>query len=186
MKIVAMVRFNNDWAYVFDEAPSLKYREEMHGGGRFLVGQDGPFFDFLQYEKPKGRSKAFAGRTLRLPMEDGTVWKVKDSWWQTTSPIGGMAKITHSTVAELKRCYVFYGAYCDAKLLQKAIAEYENRTSGPYGHRAGGYRYDYYDFEKIIKFDDLMTSKLRESIYFEKTKGHLVKKVKDFARKVAA
>lgn len=181
MKIIAMVRFNDNWAYVFDEPISLKYREEVHDGTRYLIGQSGPFFDFLKYEKSAGRFKAFAGRPLTLHMVDGTTQIVKNDWWSCGNPLGETQHITYSTVAELKRCYVYSGGECHAAALQEMTEEYDNRTSKPYGHRAGGYRYDYYDYEKIINFDDLRTSLFATKRRMERGKRHLIKNVKVWA-----
>jgi len=186
MKIVAMVRFNNSWAYVFDEPVSLKYREEIHDKRRYLIGQDGPFYSFLRYEKSGPTWKAFAGRPMQLRMEDGTVRTVKDDWWSCESPIGPMSSITYSTVDELKKCYVYTGASCKSDELEELIDEYENRKSEPYGHRAGGYRYDYEDFRKIINFDDLRKKAWREEAHLKKANSHLIRSVKEWAAKAKA
>lgn len=184
MKIVAMVRFNNDWAYVFDEPICLKYREETHDGQLYLIGQSGPFYDFLKFQRASGRFKAFAGRKFTLNMEDGTQRVIQDDWWSCGSPIGPLTHITHSSIKSLKKCYVYAGGNCNQEALQTMVDEYDNRTSEPYGHRTGGYRYDYYDYKKVIEFDDLRSKQLREQRYFEKTKSHLVQKVKDLSKLV--
>jgi len=174
MKIVAMVRFNNKWAYVFDEEISFRYREEVIDGNRFLIGRNGPFLTCLQYQKASGSMRAFAGRKMTLQMEDGSLRDVQNDWWHCVSPFENIVSITCSTIDSLKRCYVYSGADCDASVLNELISEYENRTRPPYSFADGGYRYPYYDFEKVIKYAD-ETRRLREKISkLERDKKNLI------------
>lgn len=183
MKIIAMVRFNSHWAYVFDEPVSFKYREETIEGKRFLIGRSGPFFDILRYKKATASFKAFAGREFSIEMEDGAIRKIKDDWWSSGSPFDDVINITYGTIENLKRCYVFSGGHVFKHTLERMVEEYENRISGPYGYRAGGWRYDYYDFEKVIKFDDERRRYFREKRHLETANKHLIRNVKAWAER---
>ncbi|MCA1298005.1 hypothetical protein [Stappia indica] len=181
MKIVAMVRFNKKWAYVFDAPVCFQYSEETINGVRYLIGRDGPFVRALQYEKAQGRFKAFAGAEITLSMADGSSRTVKDDWWSVVPPFSGVTAITYNTVDELKRCYVYMGGCVETGALESLVSEYETRTSGPYGHPAGGWRYGYYDFEKVIKFDDIRRNALRKQFHLERANKHLVRHAKSWA-----
>lgn len=181
MKIVAMVRFNAGWAYVFDAPVIFRHSEETINGVRYLIGRDGPFVKALRYEKARGGLKAFAGAEITLDMADGSSRTVKDDWWHVAPPCNGVASITYNTVDELKRCYVYRGACVETSALEALVSEYETRTSGPYNHPAGGWRYDYYDFQKVITFDDMRGNAIRKQFRLETAKKHLVSQVKTWA-----
>lgn len=51
MKIIAIVKFDDEWAYVFDKDSPIKYTEKNIDGARYLVGESPPLYDFLKYEK---------------------------------------------------------------------------------------------------------------------------------------
>lgn len=154
MKIVAMVRMNSGFAYVFDEPIQLKYHREVIDGCAYLIGKHGPFRSFLKYRRSRGRNdRAFAGRTLRLRGHNGVTVRVKNHWWNCADPRGETISIAASTVDELKQCYVFSGCSCDPEALQEMVDEYNNRTCAPYNWVDGGYIYPYRDFERVITFE---------------------------------
>ncbi|WP_417814080.1 hypothetical protein [Thalassospira alkalitolerans] len=186
LKIVAMVRFNKGWAYVFDRQISFKYREETHGVSRLLVGRDGPIFDLLQYSKAGRHAKAFAGREFSLRMEDGSIRNLKDDWWSCGPPNEyDVTRITFSNITDLKRCYVYYGGYCDPEILAEMESEYENRVDRN-GNRAGGWRYDYYDFEKVICYDDMRARMLKDVRHAERATASVIKEAKRWSQLVKA
>ncbi|MGK0207576.1 MAG: hypothetical protein ACI8ZA_001572, partial [Gammaproteobacteria bacterium] len=150
LKIVALVRFNSDVAVVFNKRPNYVYERK----GDLLYAIDGPFVSCFQYEEPSRAFKAFAGRSFDLPMKDGTTTKCNGQWWDKgLNKLSAMLEInlqhlTMGTVEKLKQCYVFSGTSCNADVINKMISEYK------------GCIYPYWDYEKIIKFDDLFREKI--------------------------
>lgn len=186
LKILAMVRFNNEWAYVFNRPTRLLYREEVIDGRRYLVGRDGPICSFLAYGRDP-HSKAFAGRELNLLMEDGSVRIVKDVWWSCASPLKGMTRIPHSDQGRLRTCYVFSACYCEQEALDAMIHEYEERRGNtPFRFPDGGYRYPYWEYEKVLRYDS-DTRRLREEVYrLERDKKNLIAEARRQAQRAAA
>ena len=175
MKIVALVRFNSGLALVLDQPVELKYRLEKIDGNRYLVGEHGPFRSFLGYRRSRGRNdRAFAGRTLELTAHNGVTIRVKDHWWSCGDPTNQTTSVTFGTIPELQKCYVFSGARCEPEALQAMLDEYNNRTSEPYGWPDGGYIYPYWDFEKVINYNET-TQRLRKEIRrLERAKRSLI------------
>lgn len=186
LKILAMVRFNNKWAYVFNRPTRLLYREELIDGRRYLVGRDGPLCSFLVYGRDP-HSKAFAGREFTLPMEDGSERKVKDVWWSCASPHPGHISITSSDQDTLRSCYVFSGCSCERAALEAMVQEYEERRGNtPFRFPDGGYRYPYWEYEKVLKYDS-ETRKLRARIFrLERDKKNLIAEARRQAARAAA
>ena len=76
------------------------------------------------------------------------------------------------SLEELKKCYVFSGCYCDADKLEKLKSEYY----GPI--------YQYWDYEKIIKYDQMRRKDFDKLYYEKRAKKNLIKKVKELSIKV--
>lgn len=184
MRIEAMVRINRDWAYVFDRPISFCYQKEKIDGTTYLIGRDGPFVTALYYQRSKGRNdRAFAGRTLNLISESGVRFRIKDHWWSTLPPFPGLASISWGTPEQLKKCYVFTGgATCDATVLNEMIEEYENRTKPPYGFPAGGFRYDYWEYEKVLQFNNLRREAIYTELKLKRDKKNLIAQCKRLAK----
>ena len=158
IKILAAVRFNKGRACVFNRSPVLKY--ERHGN--FLIGRDGPFVNTYSYGTPSKNWEAFAGAKFNIPMVDGSVTKAFGQWWHSSSR--GAVSVTYSTIESLKRCYVYTGVSCDPEHLKLLVENYMSEK---------GFYYDYYDFEKIINYDDLLSKKLTRERYFKRAIAHL-------------
>ncbi len=135
-KVIAVVKFNDDEALVLNRPIEMIYEED----GRSYVGTDGPFKDFLAYGGSSGNMKAFAGRELSLTMKDGSVRKIKDNWWATWKK--GYKDVVVKDLEGLKRCYVFNSAH----ITPEDYAALRESYTGPV--------YPYWDYEKIIKYDD--------------------------------
>lgn len=174
LKIEAIVKFNTGYAYVFNRNPDYKYQAE----GNILWAKDGPFYSCYKYETPSGRFQAFAGRKFELNMIDGTVTKCNGQWWD-----GGLGELidklkldlidlTMQTREELKKCYVFFGTSCDHNELEKLKSKYY------------GVVYEYWDYEKVIKFDDMRHRYIKREIYNDTAKSHLILKVKELHKHV--
>ena len=163
IKILAAIRFNKRRAYAINRMPSLKYTR----CGDLLIGRDGPFAATLKYEKPTKWGKAFAGRKFNIPMVDGSITEASGQWWHVGTK--GAIPVTINTIESLKRCYVYIGSNCDPDHWQKLVDEYESTK---------GFYYDYYDYEKLITYDDLISDKFKQKRYFERAKGHLIDQVR--------
>ena len=175
LKIVALVKFNENVAVVFNRSPNYIYEKK----GDLLYAIDGPFVSCFQYEEPSIAFKAFAGREFELPMKDGTVTKCNGQWWDKgIDKLSGILNVklqhlTMGTVEKLKKCYVFSGTSCNAEPINKMISEYK------------GCIYPYWDYEKVIKYDDLFREKIRRVAKLEKDKRHLVNQCKSLSNRSA-
>jgi len=180
LKIVAMVRFNSDKAYVFNRSPEFVYRRE----GNYLYAIDGPFMSVYKYSAPSKNWQAFGGRKFTLKLLDGGVEECNGQWWDDgyeflKEKVGiTITHVTISTVERLKKCYVFNSGTMDYNILNKMIEEYTVGNTG--------YYYNYYDYEKVITYDKLRSSfyererKLREEIkYHKNAKRCIIKNIKN-------
>ncbi|GKW27802.1 hypothetical protein AB6D34_09245 [Pectobacterium brasiliense] len=162
LSIVAVVSMNDGEALVLNRELELVY-EKMPNGD--YVGEDGPFKNLLFFRHGSGSSKAFAGRELVLKMKDGTLNKIKNHWWH------GLLKDTQSVFAcdidSLKKCYVFSGGFSVNKEEFDAL---RSTYTGPV--------YPYWDYEKIIKFDDMRNDLYKRLWHEEKRVKELIKQVK--------
>lgn len=179
MKILTSVRFNNTKAYVLDKSPDYIYYKL---GNDIIYGTDGLFYICYKYERPSNSFKAFGGREFKITLNTGEVINCNGQWWS-----GGEVKlekelglklthITYNTTEELKKCYVYYGACVDYNKLKDLLEE----TGELYYH-------DYYDYEKIIKYQDIWNNrreeekKLNKKIEkLQKDKNILISKIKSF------
>ena len=155
--VVAVVKFNAGEALVLNRPIRFVYEKV----GNDFVGKDGPFKDFLYYSRGGGSFVAFAGRTLSLQMDDGTVCNVKDHWWHGT-PEGCVDAII-GDVESLQRCYVFRSGSIQKEAYQALRDTYT------------GCVYPYLDYEKII------THQVRTRMWLHEMgrRSALVKKVKE-------
>lgn len=150
MKILEVVKINNRFGFVVDEAAPLVYREEFVFDQAFkctehlLVGEsaDGRM-DFLMHHN-YGSMKAFAGRELTIQMEDGTQRTIKDVWWSAGASAWAaehdveLHGFSYNTLDNMIDCYVFYASIMRAVCLQELINEfYETHPDyAPWDHDA--------------------------------------------------
>lgn len=150
MKILEVVKINNRFGFVVDEAAPLVYREQLvydrvfKRHERMLIGEssDGRM-DFLTYHN-YGSMKAFAGRELHIQMEDGTQRTIKDVWWSEGAAryeeANGihMSDFSYGTLDDMIDCCVFYAGIMRAERLQELINEfYETHPNySPWDHDA--------------------------------------------------
>ncbi|MFU2318955.1 hypothetical protein [Rahnella sp. PCH160] len=160
LKVVAVVQFNKEEALVFNRPVSFTY--EL--AGKDYVGTDGPLTNYLYFERAGGYFKAFAGSELTLNMKDGSVQKIKDHWWHGTKK--DQIDIAVGDVDSLKKCYVFSSASVSKSEFQALRDTYE------------GCIYPYWDYEKVIKFDDMRKSLYRSVFHGEKRIKALIGEVK--------
>lgn len=146
MKIIDIVKFNDGYAYVLNERPTMKYHEEMVPSNltgkmqRMLVGQnEAGMMDFLTYGNELPYAKAFAGREFEILMEDGSKRKIKDVWWDSGSTSWmkkhnvELVDFTHNTFDELVNCFVFFSGTARKDVLQKLLDDFydENKKYKP-------------------------------------------------------
>lgn len=137
LKVVAVVAVNKGEALVLNRAIRFVYERD----GKSFIGADGPFRDVLRYERAVYSGKAFGGREFSILMADGSTEKLKDHWW--SSMARDTVSISYGNVEALKKCYVFRGGSCIAPDDLAALrATYT------------GCVYPYWDYEKVIKYDD--------------------------------
>ena len=150
MKIMEIVKVNNGFGFVVDEAAPLVYHEEFVFDQAFkrtehmLIGEsaDGRM-DFLVHEN-YGSMKAFAGRELTIQMEDGTQRKIKDVWWSAGASAWAaehdveLRDFSYGTLDGMIDCCVFFASIMRAERLQELINEfYETHPDySPWDHDA--------------------------------------------------
>lgn len=141
-KIIAIVKFNDHFAYVLEKKPELKYTKYEN---ITIVGTDGCICECYGYERPSGSWKAFAGRKFDLELTDGTTEHCYGQWWDSVTRKARevindkIIRITARDVAGLRRCYVFTGYYAKEKEIEKLRSEYTGKI------------YGYDEYEKILK-----------------------------------
>lgn len=167
-QIIAKVKFNSSVAVVLSEEPKLKYYRQ----GDLMWGTDGLFYQCYYYEKPWGGFKAFAGRKFTITLETGEAIECNGQWWAGSHKKIG--KIVHADIVDvtaksidgLKQCYVFAGYQADY-LKFKRFVEAARVTL-----------YEYWDYEKVIRYDDMRKNLYRRISNLERAKRALVKEVK--------
>ena len=160
LKVVAVVQFNSDEALVFNRPVNFTY--ELIG--KDYIGTDGPLMDALYYSHGSGSFRAFAGRELTLTMKDGSVSKIKDHWWAGATK--GRISVVVGDIESLKKCYVYGSAQMTPEEYQALRDTYT------------GCVYPYWDYEKIIKHDDMRKDLYRRLHHEEKRVKSLIREVK--------
>lgn len=161
MKIIAVVEFNKGEAFVLNRAPKFLYERQ----GNDLIATDGPFTAVYRYELPCGRFKAFAGREFDIPMLDGSTIKASGQYW--ASGLEGHLEVTWSIEERLRDCYVFFGgAMAKPDELAALRSEYN------------GCVYPYWDYEKVLKFDEMRMKGYRRQRELERALSHVKRNAK--------
>ncbi|UWQ30219.1 hypothetical protein [Leisingera sp. M523] len=163
-KIEAVVKFNRGEAFVLNREPKFIYEFQ----GKDLIARDGPFVDFLQYEAPRGRFKAFAGRELPLPMKDGSSTLAKGQYWSAHLP--GMSSITYNTKEKLLKCYVYFGCMGDPEALKALRDAYTGDV------------YPYYAYEAVIQAPGLRIKAFNAERRFDRAKQHILRNLRSIKR----
>ena len=156
-KVEAIVLMNGEEAFVLNRKPQPVYEFD----GRDLIGRDGPFVDYLYYQAPSGRFKAFAGREFRLPMSDGSTVLANGQYWQGS--LNGTVSTAWGTKDYLKSCYVFSNGAWDARERQRLRDEYKGEV------------YPYWSYEALLKLPDLRVKAFLAKQKFERAKAHILK-----------
>lgn len=160
LAVIAVVQFNDGEALVFNRPMNLTYEQI----GNDYIGSDGPITRALYYSPASGAFKAFAGSELTLQMKDGSVRKIKDHWWAGNP--SGHRNVTVGDISSLKRCYVFTAASMDKEAYQLLRSTYS------------GCVYPYWDYEKIIKYDDMRRDFFRRELKLNCRVKALISEVK--------
>ncbi len=169
-KILAAVEFNDGLAFVLDKKPELKYVKK----DGLMYGKDkhGIFYKCYYYDQPGKNWQAFAGRKFSIELENGEIEECHGQWWH-----GGQSLVereegvklgsgTLNTTDALKNCYVYYGYEVDVDKYEEFISTY----NGPI--------YRYYDYKKVLKYDDLRISGYRRAEKLVKDKECLIKEIR--------
>jgi hypothetical protein len=168
-KILAKVKFNSSIAIVIDSAPRLEYIKT----DGIIYGTDGLFYNCYYYDSPGPNWKAFAGRKFDIHLKNGQVEHCYGQWWhgghkKVGKMVGAnLCHITYQTLDRLKSCYVFTGDSVDESKWSDFLSSFDVPL------------YEYWDYEKIIKYDDMRSSLLSKILKLEKDKRHLVNTVKN-------
>lgn len=160
LKVIAVVQFNKGEALVLNRKVSFIYEQV----GNDFIGTDGPFVNGLYYSRASGSFKAFAGSELTLKMHDGTEKKIKDHWWAGTKT--GFIDAVVGDINSLKKCYVFGSASMRKEDYDELRSSYT------------GCVFPYWDYEKVIKFDDMRKSLYARVFHGEKRIKALINEVK--------
>ncbi len=160
LKVIAVVQFNKGEALVLNRPVNFTYEQV----GNDFIGTDGPVTRSLFYSRASSAFQAFAGREITLNMKDGSQKKIKDHWWAGTPE--GRIDVILGDIESLKKCYVFYPGEMtaeDYKALRESYA---------------GCVYPYWDYEKVIKYDDVRMDLYRRLWHEEKRVKSLIREVK--------
>ena len=134
MKILKMyaVRSYGHTSYrcVVDEIPTLTYEQVPDGsyvGSAFDKQGNVLLSDYLFYRP--GTQNAFAGRELTLTMKDGTISKIKDSWWDKGAypEHGKFVSVGLGTIDKLRNCYGYAGYNIEIQAFEKMLVDYYQR-----------------------------------------------------------
>jgi hypothetical protein len=168
-QIIAKVRLNGSLAAVLSEKPKLKYYRH----GNFVWGTDDIFYQCYYLEYPQGRFMAFAGRKFTITLQTGEIIECDGQWWHGGHKEIGkivhadLVDVTAKDIASLKECYVFSGYFAD-HLKFKRLMEAASQVS----------IFEYYDYQKVIDYDDMRKSLYRKINGLVSAKKSLIKEIK--------
>ncbi|WOJ09116.1 hypothetical protein [Citrobacter koseri] len=160
LKVVSVVQFNKGEALVLNRPANFIYEQI----GNDYIGTDGPLTRALYYSRASAAFRAFAGSELTLMMTDGSVRKIKDHWW--AGHMAGHVDAVVGDIESLKKCYVFGPA-------QMTLEEYQALRE-----TYTGCVYPYWDYERVIKFDDMRRDLHRRLFHEERRVRALIAEVK--------
>jgi hypothetical protein len=160
LKVVAVVQFNKGEALVLNRPVNFTYQKV----GNDYIGSDGPLTRALYYSRASAAFRAFAGSELTLQMIDGSVQKIKDHWWSGVP--SEHIDVVVGDVESLKKCYVFGSASIRGQDLQTLRESYT------------GCVYPYWDYEKVIKYNDVRMDLYRKLCHEQRRVKSLVSEVK--------
>lgn len=146
MEIIAVVKFNNGEAFVFDEIPDLVYTKY---GNDTIIGESGPFYTCYGYSKPSDGFKAFGGRKFDITLSDGTTEHCYGQWWDGVTNLAKkelnidgvertLIRVTAEDFKTLTNCYVYCGFYAIESEMREMRKKYDGKV------------YEYYEFENEV------------------------------------
>lgn len=129
IKIEAIVKSEHQIFYVLNRPLQMYYTKIDH---ETIIGEDEGVLRFYKFELPTSRFKAFAGHKFTLPLTDGSVEECHGQWWDDMTKSARelyegveLRRFVYNTKQELKNCYVYYGAICEKKWLEKLLSGYK-------------------------------------------------------------
>lgn len=139
MKLLAVVRFNDGYAFVFDNNIEFEYNKFDNSN---IIGEWNGIYHCYAKRYENG-FKAFSNREFDIKLKDGNIEHCKGQWWDDYSylkkNISDLICCTYSSIDSLCECYVFTGAYISEKLYNELISSYSGKI----------YEYDEYRNEVI-------------------------------------
>jgi len=168
MKITALVKMNGKPVPVFDMIPPFKYKQ-VDG---LIYGTNELLYVCYYHNKPSKTFQAFGGQKFKINLHNGKTIKCNGQWWDggyglLSKRLGiVLTQTAASTTEKLKCCYVFSGVHADRNRLYGLIQQYD----GPI--------YPYWEYEKILKYDDMRLRAFNERTVLERAKKNLIKKAK--------
>lgn len=177
IKAVAKVEMNNGIALVLNRMPIFKYERFEN----LLYANDGGFVSVYYYEKPSRSFQAFGGRKFDLHLLNGETVHCDGQWWD-----GGTSKLEQtldvklrrvaiSTIEKLKGCYVYYGG---SSLIEQDYQRLIEECEGPV--------YPYWEYEKLIKFDDLRAEYFKQKHYDRIAKQNIIAEARKYKKLLEA
>lgn len=129
IKIEAIVKNGEQVFYVINRPLQMHYTKIDH---ETIIGEDEGILRFFKFEHPTPRFEAFAGQKFTLQLTDGSVEECYGQWWDDMSKSARklyedveLCYFAHATKQKLKDCYVYGGARCEKKWLEKLLSEYK-------------------------------------------------------------
>lgn len=166
LRVVALVEINKSVGIVLNRPIKLVYEKV----GQDFIGKDGPFTSFLYYQQSTRHFRAFGGAELTLPLIDGSTVVVKNDWW--SGLLKDHCRVAAGSVDELKKCYVFSGVSIKERDLFDLKKSYSGRV------------YPYWDYEKVIKFDDMRRDLFKKLFHEERRRDSLIVEVKKMSKEL--
>lgn len=141
MKLLAVVKFNKEEAFVFDKKPEF-INLKLNSNTIVSIAENGLFINCYgkQFDPC---CKAFGGAKFELNLLNGEIEKCEGQWWDSTTKkakeiIGETCHITYKDIDSLKSCYVYTGCYSKPELFKKIRNSYTDKV------------YEYREYEKIL------------------------------------
>jgi len=105
---------------LLDRMPELLYIRK----DSWLGASDSGFYKFYYHHRDP-HAKAFAGRTIHIPLLDGTIIEATGQWWDGIHPDYTDLKLVGvGSFEKLRKCYVFCGYKVRLDIIQKALSDF--------------------------------------------------------------
>jgi hypothetical protein len=157
LKIIAKVRVNSHFAYVFNRALDLEYAKK----DELLYGQDECVFTVLK-KRIGSRNEAFDKCVFNIKLTNGRTEHCSGQWCDGgKSELEQLLKVnlisvTARDIDSLNDCSIFMDYLVAKEELSAMIKDYEEER---------GYYYDYCDYKKIIMYENKRKKTMEKAIF---------------------